>query len=289
MTVLIPDFSEWQGPPHHSPGPDMAAVKKMNGGAAVLRAADGDNYNDHIFGPLRAAARKASYGFLGIYQYIEAAQPIAAQAARFIQLAGKLGPHEVPIADLETGTGSQAARWQQWADQVEAALGRRPWLYSGASFAVAHGLAPFFYGAKYHTWVAAYGAVEPALGHTLWQSTNGVTGANITDWPGAGKCDTSIYHGTFAQLAALITSSTPPPKTSPPSAGGHMHVTAGQMSIAEIAHQHGITPAMIISDTARFGTAAENAALAGYVDDILTGRASVDTHMPGGLHIWLRQ
>src|SRR5262249_39587941 len=82
-------------------------------------------------------------------------------------------------------------------------LNKRSWLYSGESFAGEHGLADEFASAR-HTWVAAYRAKEPTLGHTLWQCTDGETGSHITDWPGAGRCDTNLYHGTLAQWSALV-------------------------------------------------------------------------------------
>jgi hypothetical protein len=76
-------------------------------------------------------------------------------------------------------------------------------LYSGQSFAVDAGLAPIFHSAR-RTWIAAYQASEAGLlPHTLWQSTNGQTGANRTNWSGCGFCDTSIYHGTLASLSDL--------------------------------------------------------------------------------------
>lgn len=65
-----------------------------------------------------------------------------------------------------------------------------------------------------HTWVAAYGPQEPSLGHTLWQCTDGKIGVHVTDWPGAGRCDTSLYHGTLAQLAATA-SGGPAPAPAP--------------------------------------------------------------------------
>ena len=79
----------------------------------------------------------------------------------------------------------------------------RSWLCSGENYAQTHGLGGIFAGPR-HTWVAAYGPDEPALGHTLWQCSNGTAGAHVTSWPGAGRCDTSLYHGTLAQLAATI-------------------------------------------------------------------------------------
>lgn len=209
--LLLPDLSEFQ------PGADMAGIKASNGGAAIIRAAYGDADPDQVFARLRAAA--AGYKFLGLYQYIVASQDVTAQAKAFVKLVGKLAAHEIPVIDLEEGDGNQSGRANAWLAAVDGAfgltarpLGERSWLYSGESFATSHGLAGFF-GSQRRTWLAAYNAVEPTMAHTLWQSTNGSVGAHITSWPGAGKCDTSLYHGTVSELAALITPATTPPVT----------------------------------------------------------------------------
>jgi len=204
MTLLLPDFSEFQ------PGADMASVKRMNGGAVILRAAYGTSHPDATFAPHRAAAARLGYGFTGLYHYITAAQDAATQAHAFVRLVGKLGAHEIPVLDLEEGTGNQSARAAAWFGVVDEAFGltrmplnKRSWLYSGESFAGSSGLGPVFAGAR-HTWVAAYRSTEPTIGHTLWQSTNGLVGSHVTSWPGAGHCDTNLYHGTLTQLAGLI-------------------------------------------------------------------------------------
>lgn len=63
------------------------------------------------------------------------------------------------------------------------------------------------------------------------------------------------------------------------------HVTVGQMSLAQLAHQHGETPMQIIEDTMARASVAEMTAFAGY----LAGAAAADkAHMPAGLHLWVR-
>jgi len=202
MTLLLPDVSEFQ------PHTDMHGIKAANGGAAIIRACYGTSHPDAVFAKLRAAA--SGFSFLGIYMYLTAAQDAATQAHAFVRLVGHLAPHEVPILDLEEGMGNQAARAAAWLGVVDEAfgltplpLGKRSWVYSGEAFAQGHGLGPLFASAR-HTWVAAYRGTEPVIGHTLWQSTNGLVGSHVTSWPGAGHCDTNVYHGTLAQLADLI-------------------------------------------------------------------------------------
>lgn len=202
MTLLLPDVSEFQ------PHTDMRGVKAANGGAAIIRACYGTSHPDAVFAKLRAAA--SGFAFLGIYMYLTAAQDAATQAHTFVRLVGHLGPHEVPVLDLEEGSGNQSARAAAWLGVVDEAFGlsplplnKRSWLYSGENFAQEHGLGPLFASPR-HTWVAAYRGTEPTIGHSLWQSTNGLAGSHVTSWPGAGHCDTNLYHGTLTQLADLI-------------------------------------------------------------------------------------
>ena len=203
MTLLLPDLSEFE------PNADMHGIKAANGGAAIIRACYGTSHPDAVFGKLRAAA--SGFAFLGIYEYLTAFQDAATQAHTFVKLVGKLAPHEVPILDLEEGSGDQSGRAAAWFGVVDEAFGlstlplsRRSWLYSGQSFAVAAGLAPVFRSAR-RTWVAAYRDTDAGLlPHSLWQSTNGVVGANRVSWPGCGHCDTNQYNGTLAQLAEAI-------------------------------------------------------------------------------------
>jgi hypothetical protein len=198
--LLLPDLSEWQ------PHADMAAIRSANGGAAIIRGAYGDAHPDAAFPAFRAAA--SGYRWLGLYQYLRSGQDVSAQARAFVAIVGQLAAHEVPILDLEEGDGDQAERAGTWLATVDAGLGlgerplsERSWLYSGLAFLQAHGLAPLF-GSRRRTWIAAYSATEPVIGHTLWQCTNGKRGSHLTSWPGTGYCDTSLYHGTISQLAA---------------------------------------------------------------------------------------
>ena len=198
MTLLLPDLSEYE------PDADLPGIKRANGGAVIIRVAYGADHTDRVFAEKCAAARAAGFSFIGLYQYIVAGQPIDQQAAVFCDLVEALTPQQIPIADLEEGTGEQYTRFLAWATIVGERLGKRPWLYSNLDYALTSGLAPLFNGAAYHTWVAAFSDTEPALGHTLWQSTNGKAGSNITAWSGCGSCDTNVFHGTLIQLASLV-------------------------------------------------------------------------------------
>jgi hypothetical protein len=210
MAVKLPDVSEFQSPASGN-APDWAGIKSQNGGAAIIRVGYGNAHRDGMFRSNRARIKSLKFGFCGLYQYLRAGQDVLSQARAFISWIGPdLNEGEIPILDLEGGSGNQSGRANQWFgiiddayDLISLPLSQRSWLYSGQNFAVSAGLAPIFNSAR-RTWIAAYRASEAGLlPHTLWQSTDGQTGANRTNWSGCGFCDTSIYHGTLASLSDL--------------------------------------------------------------------------------------
>jgi Glycosyl hydrolases family 25 len=210
MTIKLPDVSEFQAPANGN-APDWAGIKSQNGGAAIIRVGYGNAHLDEMLVSNRATIRSLSFGFCGLYQYLRADQDVTSQASAFISWIGPdLNPGEIPILDLEEGSGDQSSRANQWFGIIDDAyhlaslpLGQRSWLYSGQDFAVSAGLTPIYDSAR-RTWVAAYQDSDSGLlPHTLWQSTNGQLGANKTDWSGCGSVDTSLYDGTLAGLSAL--------------------------------------------------------------------------------------
>jgi len=284
--LLGPDVSEFQA------NTNMPGIKRMNGGFAIVRVCYGQHHPDHFYVRHRADSVEAGYQAVGLYQYLVKSQDVSLQANAFCELVGKLAPWEVPILDYEERAFNvdQLQRALRWLRIVEEKLGKRPWLYSGAFFAVDAGLAPIFNGTDYHTWVAAYGSVEPALGHTLWQSTDGTVGSHIVNWPGAGKCDTNVFHGTIADLRNLI-DPPPPPRPQPKPPGGkpvreHEHVTSGRWSLAAYATQQGTSPASVLRHTAvKHGAFPDN--VADYVNGIFHGSILLTDPMPAGLHLWV--
>jgi len=209
MAILkLPDVSEFQT---GSSAPNWTGIKAQNGGAAIIRVGYGNAHLDGMLVRNRSQIKAAAYSFCGLYQYLRAGQSVSSQAQAFI---GWIGPHlnegEIPMLDLEEGGGNQSGRAGEWFGIIDSAynltslpLDRRSWLYSGQNFAISQGLAPIFNSAR-HTWVAAYQSSEAGLlPHTLWQSTDGASGSNITSWSGCGRVDTSVFHGTLADLAAL--------------------------------------------------------------------------------------
>jgi len=171
MTVKLPDVSEFQSPASGN-APNWAGIKSQNGGAAIIRVGYGNAHLDGMLVSNRSAIKSLNYPFCGLYQYLRAGQDVPSQANAFIDWIGpSLNEGEIPILDLEEGSGDQSGRANQWLGLIDD---------------------------------AAYQASEAGLlPHTLWQSTDGQVGANQTDWSGCGSVDTSIYHGSLADLAAL--------------------------------------------------------------------------------------
>jgi len=216
--MLLPDFSEWQssGEPNWIPTPDFAGVKRRNGGAAIIRVGWGHERRDYCFTRNRRAAQRHKYSFLGLYHYTVPGD-MASQARAFCRWVGKLAPNEIPMVDIEAVSGDQNGRAEAWFAIVDRKLGlselpiqKRSWLYSG-EFILTHQLTRVCASGR-NIWVAAYGPDEPRLHHILWQSTDGTykprknekwPGARIR-WPGAGKCDTNVYHGKLNQLVSAV-------------------------------------------------------------------------------------
>lgn len=211
--MLLPDLSEYQ------PNASMSGIKAQNGGAAIIRVAYGASHGDNVFVGHRAAAHTIGYRFLGLYHYLVASQDPVLQAEYFCARVTKLQVGEIPILDMEEGTNC-VARSNEWLNYVDSKLGlstlplnRKSWIYSYASFIQSMGLLPIFQSQR-RSWVAAYSSTEPAIPHTLWQSTDGKSGSHLTDWAGAGFCDTNYTSHTLDDLAAMaytVTSSVPTP------------------------------------------------------------------------------
>ena len=104
-------------------------------------------------------------------------------------------------------------------------------------------------------------------------------GANITDWPGAGQLRHEHLPRQLEQLAALTD---PPPRKPAP----HVvtHVTAGRLSLAALATQHGTTPMHVLHLTcAHFGGFPSEVAAWG--NAVLRGDADPMAPMPAGMHL----
>jgi hypothetical protein len=195
--VLLSDISEFQ--------PDVADATYLRWSKAIVTRAMYGTRTDAAWygGQRRADLHAGGARFYGIYQYVRSDEDAGAQARALADLLGGMRPGERIIGDIEEGSGSQQARWVEWADTINSELKFPPWDYSGLSFAQSHGLQPV-------DWVASYGAAEPGPVHKLWQFSA------TYPVPGVGTADCSVFHGTIDQLAALgYQAPKPAPKPSP--------------------------------------------------------------------------
>jgi hypothetical protein len=290
-TLLLPDTSEFQAGPS---APDWAGIKKQNGGAGIVRVGYGAVHLDHMFVSNYTALKANKFSFMGLYHYLVGSQDPAAQARQFCSWVGPpsaVAPGTVFICDLEEGSGNQAGRANAWLTTVDKFYGLdtqplnvRSWLYSGQSFAVATGLTPIFNSAR-RTWVASYKATEAGLlPHTLWQSTNGTTGANITNWAGCGRVDTSQYNGTLPELAATGWGT---PVTPPADQRFHgEYTTAGMFNLADICDKLGYPVNTVLRMTAgHYGTYGDDLGL--WLHRVLTGQQPWTTPVPKDVKLWM--
>src|SRR5215469_173037 len=104
--TLLADVSEFQ--------PDIAdALYLQWSKAIIIRAMYGAQHDDNAWygGERRQLLHSNGAKFVGIYQYVTAAEDVTAQARAFAKLIVSMQPGEKLIADIEEGFGSQQARW----------------------------------------------------------------------------------------------------------------------------------------------------------------------------------
>lgn len=290
MTILLPDVSEFQA---GGSAPDWAGIKSKNGGAGIIRVGYGDAHLDKMFVNNYTAMKGQKFSFMGLYQYLRGDQDPKTQANAFCNWIGPpsaVAPGTVFILDLEEGDGDQSGRALAWHNFVDnfyglsaKPLNERSWLYSYTSFVAAHNLGSIF-ASQRHTWVAAYQASAPALGHTLWQSTDGKSGSNITNWPGCGRCDTSVHDGSLATLSADAWQIGDPPPPPPPQFHGE-YITAGMFNLADIGTKLGFSASTLLRMTAvHYGV--YDPLLAGYINDVMTGAKTSTAAVPKGAKLW---
>lgn len=294
MTILLPDVSEFQS---GSSAPDWAGIKQKNGGAGICRVGYGDAHLDKMFLSNYTFMKQNKFRFMGLYQYLRAGQDPKAQASAFCNWIGPrsaVAPGTVFILDLEEGDGDQSGRANAWLGFVDhfygldtQPLNKRSWLYSYTSFVAQHNLGGIFASAR-HTWIAAYQATPPAVGHTLWQSTDGKSGANITNWPGCGRIDTSVHDGTLATLSADAWPAVADPPPQPPPSSSQFrgeYIAAGMLSLQGLSDKLGFLPSTLLRMTAvHYGIYDE--ILAAYINGVMNGTVPATAPLPKGAKLW---
>jgi lysozyme len=203
------DVSGWQGR-----SIDWARVKADGIAYVQVKASEGVTGASSTFASQRDGARTAGL-VVGAYHFAHQA-PVAAQVANFQHAAGMLGalPGELPpMLDVERSpTPPDAATAQALLDALETAWGCIPVVYGGADYLGKLGLdahCPLMIAAYppelKRAWPGA-AARAPQLSPwgvpAFWQFADG-----CYDLPGAGPCDSSVWLGDAAGLAAFCAGS----------------------------------------------------------------------------------
>lgn len=220
-TVKGIDVSKWQG---HI---DWAKVKSAGIKFAIVRVGDGDSYVDNLFGE-NWAGTKAHGIIRGTYQFFRPSDdPIKAADLFVKQIKAHGGMQDgdlPPVLDVEVQEGVSDAtlrsRALTWLQHVEAALGRRPMIYTSPGFWNAVGADSSF--AKYPLWVAHWETACPTMpsswsGWRFWQHADDGKVSGIS-----GDVDLDVWNGTLAELQAFAGggSQPPPPPADTASLGG---------------------------------------------------------------------
>ena len=125
----------------------------------AARISDGSGYLDTEFDH-NWSTMKSKGLIRAAYQFFEPGEDEVAQANLVIEKVGRLGAGDLPVMlDVEVTGGQSAAtiraRSLHWLQLVEAGTGKRPFVYSYASFLQTY-LGSGFGG--YPLWIANYGA-----------------------------------------------------------------------------------------------------------------------------------
>lgn len=160
---------------------------------AIAKATEGTGVKDAKFAANYAGIKNSGM-IRGAYHFFHPSSDAQAQAANFLQRVTQLEPGDLPPAlDVEVNDGKSAsviiAGVRQWLQAVETALGRKPMIYTSASFWNANlgGTGEF---TDHPLWVAHYTfKPQPNIPngfttHAIWQfsqkgSVNGVAGNNV--------------------------------------------------------------------------------------------------------------
>jgi lysozyme len=191
------DVSHWQG------AIDWNAVAGDGVEFAFIKATEGGDYTDPRFAQNWAGARQAGV-VRGAYHFFRPQTDAMAQAAHFLSTV-QLAPGDLPpVLDVEVTDGRSldvvAAGVRVWLQEVERATGRRPIIYTRASFWTAQ-MGGGFGG--YPLWVAHYGVNQPNIPGgwgewTFWQYSDagrvdGISGDVDLNWFNGGRAELETF------------------------------------------------------------------------------------------------
>lgn len=191
------DVSHWQG------AIDWPRVADDGVAFAFIKATEGGDYTDPRFAENWAGAARAGV-VRGAYHFYRPQTDAVAQAEHFLRTVPLRAGDLPPVLDVEVTDGRTpatiAAGVRTWLETMERATGRRPIVYTRASFWTAQMGSGF---GEYPLWVAHYGVARPNVpagwsGWTFWQHTDagrvdGIAGAVDLDWFNGGRAELQAF------------------------------------------------------------------------------------------------
>lgn len=192
------DCSNWQG----NIGWEQVAASGVQ--FAICKSSEGTTYRDPYF-PMNWAGMGNTYLQRGAYHFAQPDQNGPdAEAAYFLDAvrdAGGLNPGDVLALDMEAGSGNLHDWTVACLAAIEAAVGFKALLYSGAWFMSDHGLTNSTALAAHGLWIASYGSIPQTPPYwafsAIWQFTCEGTVPGI-----AGPVDLNVYNGPIESLAS---------------------------------------------------------------------------------------
>lgn len=187
------DVSKWQG------DIDWQAVADSGIKFAIIKATEGTSYVDPYFAANWEGAKAAGL-LVSAYHMLWPSLLAEKQAAHFLATLGDRKADLPLVLDAERpAVGNIGAFVEEMALAVEAADGRKPFIYTAQNYWNTHvGWAPGW--ADYPLWVADYDAASPAMptgwdSYTIWQysSTGRVAGIS-------GNVDLNLFQGNLQEL-----------------------------------------------------------------------------------------
>ncbi|MEM9595335.1 MAG: GH25 family lysozyme [Acidobacteriota bacterium] len=195
---------------HHRGDIDWSQVAAAGKTFTFIKATEGNDFVDPNFEANWTAAKEA--GLLrGAYHFFRPEDGAATQAENFLGVVNQAPGDLPPVLDVEAMDGVDAAAALAgvlaWLEQVEAALGVAPTVYTGPNFWNALDSGAM---APYPLWIAEYGVEAPRVPQgwgdwTFWQYSHEGEVAGVD-----GDVDLDVFAGTRSELLAL-TSTAPPP------------------------------------------------------------------------------
>ncbi|MFZ5888782.1 MAG: GH25 family lysozyme [Chloroflexota bacterium] len=250
-TVPGIDVSYWNA------GIDWPKVRATGQRFVFAKATEGVSYADPTF-PANWSGAKAAGLLRGAYHFFRANVDGKKQAKKFIDYvkSTKDNGELPPVLDLETHDGQTNARIisraKDWLDEVEAAFGKKPIIYSAQYFLQDHfseaGGGPPAWAKDYPLWLAQYPNTytegqQPYLPRgwfkwTFWQYSQKGRLNGIND-----KVDLNVFNGTLEELykfagAQIVTEPADQEKT---------HTVKAGDTFESIANKYGVTVRELVS------------------------------------------